>query len=70
VEELSRLITGPQRERYPALGLVLGATRDCAQALAAAQSGAERAKAATRLLDLTEQLEDLLEVYGGLGLRR
>ncbi len=69
VEELSRLIAGPQREQYPALGLVLGAARECAQSLSTAQPGAERAKAATRLLDLAEQLEDLLEVYGGMGIR-
>ncbi len=65
-QDLSRLVEQTHAGRYPVLHVLLSELRSCCGTLS---GGGEAAGAATRALDLIQQLEDLLEAYGGIGLR-
>jgi hypothetical protein len=69
VDELRRLVDGDCGQRHPILSKLLSEARACCVVLSS-RTGAAAAPAATRLLELVEQIEDLLEVYDGLGLAR
>jgi hypothetical protein len=69
LDELRELVEAGCGRRYPILGTLLSEARACCVVLSS-DAGAAAVPAATRLLELVEQLEDLLEVYDGVGLAR
>jgi hypothetical protein len=71
LDELRALVEEAHGQHHPILATLLAEARSCCGELTyGAGSVAEDAAAATRLLDLVTQLEDLLEVYGGMGMAR